>query len=48
MDPIPGPRDKKGSIQMTISIRQTANAFAAAIINSLVFVSSAVSALPIA
>jgi hypothetical protein len=33
---------------MTNSIRQTATAFAAAIITSLVFVSSATSALPIA
>jgi hypothetical protein len=39
---------KKGVFQMTISIRQTATAFAAAFITSLVFVSSAVSALPIA
>ena len=39
---------KKGVFQMTISIRQTATAFAAAMITSLVFVSSAVSALPIA
>lgn len=33
---------------MTISIRQTAAAFAAAFLTSLVFVSSATSALPIA
>ena len=33
---------------MSISIRQTATAFAAAVITSLVFVSSATSALPIA
>jgi hypothetical protein len=39
---------KKGVFQMTISIRQTASAFAAAILTSLVFVSSTVSALPIA
>ena len=41
-------RTKKGKFQMTITIRQTATAFAAAIITSLVFVSSATSALPIA
>jgi hypothetical protein len=46
--PIPGPHDKKGSFQMSISIRQTATAFAAAVLTSLVFVSSATSALPIA
>lgn len=33
---------------MTISIRQTATAFAAAFLTSLLFVSSATSALPIA
>ena len=33
---------------MTIKIRQTATAFAAAILTSLLFVSSTVSALPIA
>jgi hypothetical protein len=33
---------------MTITIRQTATAFAAAILTSLLFVSSTVSALPIA
>jgi hypothetical protein len=33
---------------MTITIRQTATAFAAAMITSLLFVSSATSALPIA
>jgi len=48
VDPIPGPHDKKGSFQMTITIRQTATAFAAAFITSLLFVSSTVSALPIA
>lgn len=43
-----GSPHKKGSFQVTNSIRQTATAFAAAFITSLLFVSSATSALPIA
>jgi hypothetical protein len=43
-----GPPDKKGSFQMTVSARQTATAIAAAFITSMLFISSATSALPIA
>jgi hypothetical protein len=43
-----GPQDKKGSFQMTVSVRQTATAIAAAFVTSLLFISSATSALPIA
>ncbi|MEO6248035.1 MAG: hypothetical protein ABIO85_05565, partial [Sphingomicrobium sp.] len=38
---------QKGSFQMFVSARQTATALAAAFITSLLFVSSATSALPI-
>jgi hypothetical protein len=39
---------KKGVFQMTVSARQTATAIAAAFITSMLFISSATSALPIA
>jgi hypothetical protein len=43
-----GPPDKKGVLKMTVSTRQTATAIAAAFVTSLLFISSATSALPIA
>ena len=39
---------KKGVFQMTVSARQTATAIAAAFLTSMLFISSATSALPIA
>ena len=39
---------KKGVFQMSVSVRQTATAIAAAFITSMLFISSATSAFPIA
>ena len=47
MDPIVG-HYMKGSFPMFVSARQTATALAAAFITSMLFISSATSALPIA